>query len=213
VQNVFKLRTALAIPLLATVLAGCDLSGEDDEVVSCDGVTTIQNSTDASIAAGDIAAAIEAAILPLPNDIYTGETFPGHNGEISINGTVDSSTVPNACGIGCDEITNSHALTAVLNIYMVAPGDAIITGTVLSYTDLTVSQLSGSVLTVISGSITIADADTDITYEATFTEPSCNPQLNGIFDTITLLSSIGSSTASSDQQGTLEAISGAFSFP
>lgn len=212
-QNVFKLRTALAIPLLATILAGCDLSGEDDEVVSCDGVTRIQNSTDASIVAGDIAAAIEAAILPLLNDSYTGETFPGHNGDISINGAVDSSTVLDACGSGCDEITNNHALTAVLNNYSAAQDDALITGTVI-YGDATITTDNNSVISI-TGKISIFNdgLDPSISYDATVTDPLCDPTLNGLLDTISEINSIGPTTLSSDQIGFLTAFLGDFSFP
>jgi hypothetical protein len=211
VQNVFKLRTALAIPLLTTVLAGCDLSGEDDEVVSCDGVTTIQNITDASIAAGDVAAAIEAAALQLPNNPYIDEPLSGNTGNILITGTIDSSTV--TCGPGCDETTNNHAITAVLNNYSAAQDDALVTGTVF-YGDNTVSEQNGSIVIITSGSISIAgDIPPSIIYDSTFTDLLCDPQLNGIFDTFIVLNSIGSSTASSDQTGTLTGNSGAFSFP
>ena len=212
-QSIFKLRTAFAIPLLATILAGCDLSGDDKKVVSCDGVTDILNSTDASIAAGDIAAAIEAAILPLPNNNYTGDTFPGNTGDISINGAVDSTTLADACGSGCDEITNNHAITAVLNNYSVALNDPLITGPVI-YGDNTVSEQNGSIITITSGSITIFDDSiTSINYNATFTDSLCDPTLNGVLDTISNISSIGLSTAASDQQGSLTGNSGTFTFP
>ena len=213
-QNIFKLRTALAIPLLATILAGCDLSGDEDAVVSCDGVTDILNSTDASIAAGDIAAAIEAAALQLPNGPYIDEPLSGNTGDISITGTIDSSTVIDGCGSGCDVITNDHAaLIAVLNNYSVAQDDALITGPVI-YSDNTVSEQNGSIIAVTFGSITIFDDTiTSINYNATFTDSLCDPTLNGVLDTISVLSSIGLTTAASDQQGSLTANSGTFTFP
>ena len=209
-RNTINSRVAIAVPLLAVMLAGCWIEGDGLGDRSCDGVTKIQNSTDAAMAAGDIASSIEAAALQRSNGTFTGESFPGNTGTISIVGDIVSSTV--SCGTGCLETTNNHSITVELANYSFAAGDATITGPVI-YGDTTVYKDDNAVISI-TGNISIFNGvlDSSISYDSTVTDPLCNSTLNGLLDTISEINSIGLTTLSSDQIGFLTASLGDFNF-
>ncbi len=205
-----KQRTNLAVCSLTVLLAGCG-----DLVVnisSCGGVRTIENSSDASIAAGDIASAIEAAALLLTNGSYTDDLSSGNSGTISITGTISSSTT--SCGAGCIGTTNNHSITAELANYSFAPGDARITGSV-NYGDTTIFTDNNGVISI-TGNINIFNdsgaIDPFVNYDATTTDPLCNPTTNGVIDTISSIGSTGPTSSSTDQSGFLTAFGGDFTF-
>ena len=205
-----KLRTTLVVCSLTVLVAGCgDLV---ENVSSCDGVRTIGNSSDASIAAGDITSAIESAAFLLGNGSYTDDLSSGNAGTISITGTISSSTV--TCGTGCNETTNNHSITAELANYSFAPGDARITGSV-NYGDTTVSRDDNGVISI-TGNINIFNdsgaIDPSVNYDATTTDPLCNPTTNGVIDPISSIGSTGPTSSATDQSGFLTAFGGDFTF-
>ena len=104
-ENIFKLRTALAVPLLATVIAGCNIEGDGAD---CGGIRPIEGIFDASLAAEDIASTVESAIVTLADGSYTDRLLSGNTGLISITGTI-SRSLNQSCGTVC--LTSSTIMT------------------------------------------------------------------------------------------------------
>jgi len=206
VQHKLKLRTALAVPLLATVIVGCDLQGDGAD---CGGIRPIEDIFDASVAAGDIAWTVESAIATLPDGTYNGRQVDGYTGLISITGTI-SRSLNQSCGTVCETTFNNHDIIATLTDYSVGLGDPTVNG-IVDYSDTTGSTQSGlSYFT--SGSISISDNGLSISYDSTIFDSSCKPSTVGLIDTISAVSSSGSSSSSSDQGGILTASGGSFTF-
>jgi hypothetical protein len=206
VPNIFKLRIAVAVPLLATVLAGCDLQGDGAD---CGGIRPIEDIFDASVAAGDIASTVESALVTLADGSYTDRLILGYTGSISITGDI-SRSLNQSCGTVCETTFNNHDIIATLTDYSVGLGDPMVNG-IVDYSDTTGSTQSGlSYFT--SGSISISDNGLSISYDSTIYDSSCKPSTVGLIDTISAISSSGSSSSSSDQGGILTASGGSFTF-
>lgn len=205
-RNTFKLRTAIAIPLLTTVLAGCNIEGDGG---NCGGIQPIKDIIDASLAAEDIASTVESAIVTLADGSYTDRLLSGNTGSISITGTI-SRSLNQSCGTVCLTSFNNHDIIATLTNYSVGSGDARISG-IVDYLDTTGSTQSG-LSNFTSGSISISDNGLPISYDSTIIDSSCNPSTVGLIDTISAISSSGSSSSSSDQGGILTTSGGSFTF-
>ena len=136
----------------------------------------------------------------------------GNSGTISITGTIATSTA--SCGVSCTDTINNHAITAELANYSFAPGDARITGSV-NYGDTTVSRNDNGVISI-TGNISIFNdsgaIDPSINYDATTTDPLCDPATHGVIDTISSIGSTGPTSSPVDQSGFLTAFGGSFTF-